>query len=109
MCIRDRFDVAKSLDLYNSKIQTLSREKDDVTGMAPSDLVTQSLILAYLSKQDIDFARVIFDGAVGERVITGLPSVTEIKKLMAKYGDAVENGDVKEIVDEEILALLKTI
>ncbi|CCC69865.1 hypothetical protein NCAS_0D02840 [Naumovozyma castellii] len=104
-----KFDVAKSLDLYNSKIQTLSREKDDVTGMAPSDLVTQSLILAYLSKQDIDFARVIFDGAVGERVITGLPSVTEIKKLMAKYGDAVENGDVKEIVDEEILALLKTI
>lgn len=64
-------NIDLSLKIYNSNISAAKREKDKYTDLAESDVLTESLILAFLSRDDADFARVIFDGALGEKLISG--------------------------------------
>lgn len=76
-----RTNIDLSLKIYNSNIPKAKRDKDASTDIAESDVLTESLILAFLSKDDADFARVIFDGALGEKVISGPTAAKRIKKL----------------------------
>ena len=107
--VNSRFDIDKSLNIYNDNIESLSKENDHGTNLSPSALVTEALILAYLSRNELDFARVIFDGCAREKTISGLTAIKRIKSYFALYGEAVENGRVEETMTHEILKLLRNL
>ncbi|CAI4043806.1 Mrx12p SKDI_10G2100 [Saccharomyces kudriavzevii IFO 1802] len=102
-------NINLSLQIYNSNIAKANKGKNDSTDLADSDILTESLILAFLSKGDADFARVIFDGALGEKVISGPTAAKRIKKLLARYGEAVEAKESKEVMQSRIEHYMKTI
>ncbi|CCD26775.1 Mrx12p NDAI_0I02060 [Naumovozyma dairenensis CBS 421] len=106
---KSKFNIDDSLDIYNKNIQSLSKEKNEAANLSSSDLVTESLILAYLSKQDVDFARVIFDGAVGEKVVEGLTAVRRIKNILSEYGEAVTKEDFESVMEDKILKVMQDI
>lgn len=104
-----KFNVDTSLNLYNEAIPKLSKKKDPESQIAPSDLVTEAIIMAFLYKKDLNFARVIFDGAVGEKVLTGVTAVKRIKKLLSEYGDALEKNELDNFMELHILRYLQNI
>lgn len=107
--VKSRFDVESSLQLYNENIESLSKENNSETNVAPAGLVTEALILAYLSQNELDFARVIFDGSVREKLISGPTAIKRIKKLLASYGEAVEEGKAQETMHREVLKALSNL
>lgn len=104
-----RFDIDKSLDIYNENIGSLSKNNDEFTNVSPSALVAEALILAYLSQQQLDFARVIFDGCAREKTISGLTATKRIKGYFVLYGEALENGKVEDVISHEILKVLRNL
>lgn len=84
-------NIDLSLKIYNSNISTAKREKDKYTDLAESDVLTESLILAFLSRDDADFARVIFDGALGEKLISGPTAAKKNKKSLSPVWRSVRN------------------
>ncbi|CAI1514582.1 hypothetical protein SEUBUCD646_0J02000 [Saccharomyces eubayanus] len=95
-------NIDLSLEIYNSNIAKAHREKDESTDLSESDILTESLILAFLSKDDADFARVVFDGALGEKVLSGPTAAKKIKKLFAQYGEAVEAKESIKVMQSRI-------
>ncbi|SMN18606.1 similar to Saccharomyces cerevisiae YJR003C Putative protein of unknown function [Maudiozyma saulgeensis] len=104
-----RFDIEKSLNIFNDNVQNLSKEKNEHEAGSQCDLVTESLILAYLYKQDIDFARMVLDKAMGEKLFSGKAAVRNIKKHLAGYGEAVENKTLQIFLDEDICEYLQNL
>lgn len=102
-------NIDLSLEIYNSNIAKAQREKNDSTDLSDSDILTESLILAFLSKDDPDFARVIFDGALGEKVISGPTAAKKIKKLFAQYGEAVEAKESIQVMQSRIECYMENI
>lgn len=106
MLANSRFDVEKSLELYNDDIEAFAKgEQESVT----SDLLTESLIMSYLGNQDLDFARVIFEGAIRERILKNTSIIKRVKALFKTYGEAVEQGNVQVVMQEKILEVFETI
>lgn len=106
---RSRFDVEQSLQLFNENIEFLSKENDAVSNVAPAGLTTEALILAYLSHCELDFARVIFEGSVREKIISGPTAVKRIKNYLALYGETVEEGKAQEAMVEEVKKTLRNL
>lgn len=77
--------------------------------LAESDVLTESLILAFLSRDDADFARVIFDGALGEKLISGPTAAKKIKNLLAQYGEALETKTSKQVMQTKIEHYMESI
>lgn len=102
-------NIDLSLKIYNSNISTAKREKDKYTDLAESDVLTESLILAFLSRDDADFARVIFDGALGEKLISGPTAAKKIKNLLAQYGEALETKTSKQVMQTKIEHYMESI
>lgn len=101
-----KFDVEKSLQIYNSNIETFIKREDSTLS---SGAVTESLILAYLANEDLDFARVVFDGAVKERVLLEVTSKKHVKALFKLYGEAAEENKAREVMSEEIIKFFQTV
>lgn len=104
-----KFNIDESLNIYNDNIQKLNRGKDEVTNLSQADAVTESLILAYLSNRDLDFARVIFEGAANGELLSGPTAIKRIKGWLSMYGEAVENGDVDATMENQIKLYLQNI
>ena len=102
-------NIDLSLKIYNCNIPKAKREKDNCTDLADSDLLTESLILAFLSKNDADFARVIFDGALGEKLISGPIAAKRIKNLLAQYGEALETKESQKVMQSKIEHYMESI
>ncbi|QLL33504.1 hypothetical protein HG536_0E04150 [Torulaspora globosa] len=107
--VKSRFDIEHSLQLYNENIESLSKENDSNTNIAPAGLVAEALILSYLSQNDLDFARVIFDGSVREKLVSGPTAIKRIKRYMALYGETVEEGKTQETMKREVQEMLRNI
>ncbi|CCF60189.1 hypothetical protein KAFR_0J01220 [Kazachstania africana CBS 2517] len=107
--LESKFDINEALNIYNSNIQELQREKDNATQLSSADVVTEALILAFLTKKDVDFSRVVFDGALGEKILSGATAVKRIKKMLSNYGEAVENDNFDEFLQNEALSYLANI
>lgn len=107
--VNSRFNIEKSLEVYNENIDRFSKENDTETNVSPSGLLAESLILAYLTKSEIEFARVIFEGCAREKVFKGPTAVKRVKKLLSIYGEALESESVTEIMEQELLKTLKHI
>lgn len=104
-----KFNVDESLNIYNANIQQLNKTREEHTNLAPTDIVTESLILAYLANRDLEFARVIFEGAAQGKLLSGATAVKNIKTTLAMYGEAVENGDVDALMEDKIESYLQNI
>ncbi|KAH3899231.1 uncharacterized protein SCODWIG_02611 [Saccharomycodes ludwigii] len=105
-----KFNIDESLQLYNENISTLSKKnKEEHTGTIPSDsaLLTETLILAYLYKGDRDFAHVILDGAMKNKLVEGPTAVKRIKKLLSYYGDVLEETNCKELMENKVGQYIK--
>lgn len=101
-----KFDVDKSLEIYNENIGTFIKRNDDTFS---SGLITESLILAYLANNDLDFARVVFNGALREKVLSRVNSIKNVKSLFKLYGDAMEESKTLEVMNEEVSKAFKTL
>lgn len=105
--VNSRFDIDESLRIYNDNIASLSKVNNEATNLSPSALVTEALILAYLSRNDLDFARVIFDGCAKEKTISGPTAIKRIKSYLALFGEAHESGKEESTMADEIMKVLK--
>lgn len=105
MLANSKFDVEKSLELYNRNIEAFAKNKESLA----SSLLTESLIVAYLANQDLSFARVIFEGAIREKILSSHSVIKKLKSLFKSYGNAVEQGNVKDVMHKEILRTFETI
>lgn len=101
-----KFDVEKSLQIYNSNIETFIKREDNTLS---SGAVTESLILAYLANEDLDFARVIFDGALKEGVLLEVTSKKNVKALFKLYGEAAEDNKARKVMNEKIIRFFQTV
>ncbi|CAR26448.1 hypothetical protein ZYGR_0H02580 [Zygosaccharomyces rouxii] len=106
MLANSKFDVEKSLELYNTNIEAFAKRNEE---SLESSLLTESLIMAYLANQDLNFARVIFEGAIREKILTSHAIIKNLKDLFKTYGEAVEKGNVKDVMQEKILQTFETI
>lgn len=100
--INSKFDINKSLDIFNENIKSLNKKKNETTNLSQTDLVIESLVLSYLYKQDIDFARMLLDKAMGEKLFSGKTAVKNIQKHLAGYGEAFENKNLEEFLQLDI-------
>lgn len=104
-----KFNVDESLRIYNDNIHLLSKTKDEESNLTSVDVVTESLIIAYLANRDLEFARVIFEGATRGKLLSGATAIKNIKTTLAMYGEAVENSDVDVLMDDKIKSYLQNI
>lgn len=88
-------NIDQSLKLYNDYIQQVSKKLNDVTKRSPTGLLTESLMLAFLSNKDREFAYLLFDKAIDNAIISDELEIATIKKVFKVYGDAYndENED----------------
>ena len=104
-----KFNIEKSLQIFNDNIQDVSKVKEESQRGSQADLITESLILAYLYKKDIDFARMLLEKAMGEKLFSGKTAVRNIKKHLAGYGEAVENKTLTEFLDNDVCEYLQNV
>lgn len=106
MLANSKFQIEKSLELYNTNIESFVNKNEQSLA---SSLLTESLIMAYLANQDLNFARVIFEGAIREKILSSSTVIKNLKALFKSYGDAVEKGNVEDLMRERILRTFETI
>ncbi|ODV95201.1 hypothetical protein PACTADRAFT_33779 [Pachysolen tannophilus NRRL Y-2460] len=97
----------KSLEIYNSYIKDISTENNEQYQVSPAALLTESLILGYLYNLDREFAYLVNDGALTNKIVEGPTAINRIKKLFKLYGDAFEEEDPEKAKEIIGLALLK--
>lgn len=109
MVVNAKFNIEDSLNIYNENIGKLSKEKDALTNLSPSDIATEALVLAFLSQKDLDFARVIVEGSIKSQVMSGATAVKNAKSILSAYGDALENGDLDSMLQQRVNKYLQAI
>ncbi|ODQ81321.1 hypothetical protein BABINDRAFT_160682 [Babjeviella inositovora NRRL Y-12698] len=82
-----KFDVEKSLELYNDYIQRVPKKTEGQT-LSPAAKITEALITGYLSQFDKEFAYLIHDGAVTNVVNTETERLV-LKDLFKRFGKLI--------------------
>jgi len=103
------FDLEKSLELFNSSIKHLSKEINE-EGVSAAGLVTESLLISYLSKRDREFAYLIHDGAIMNELVTSETGKDRMKAIFKRYGEIVGEEDddkINKLLKDEVLKALK--
>lgn len=107
--VNSKFNIEESLKIFNSNIETFSKQNDPHTNVSPSGLISEALILAYLARGELDFARVIFDGSAREKLLSGPTAIKRVKNYLTQYGEAIESGTVLDKMEQEVLKTLRNI
>ncbi|SCV03578.1 LAMI_0H09296g1_1 [Lachancea mirantina] len=104
-----KFDITESLSLFNKNISGTREKRLGDSALFESTLLVEALVLAYLANGDREFARVIFEGSVREKVFTGEANIKKIKSVFTAYGDLLDDPDfdlrVKNLALRYILEL----
>lgn len=99
------FDLEKSLEIFNDYIQKVSKTVDE-DGISIAGLLTESLLLAFLSKRDREFAYLIHDGAITNNIVTSETGKNRLKAIFKRYGEIVGEEDdqkIDQLLKEEVL------
>lgn len=107
--VKSKFALDECLEIFNANVQTLSKAKNSVTNTSDAALLTEALILAYLRNKDRDFAHVIFEGGTREKIFEGPTAVKRVKNILTFYGESLENENCTDIIDAEILRVLRSL
>lgn len=93
---RARFNAEDSLSLYNDYIKLVSKNVNENTGRSPSGVLTEALMVANLYDNDREFAHLLFDKAIENKIITDEAENAQIKKVFRVYGDSYQENDTWE-------------
>ncbi|SCU82725.1 LAME_0C02586g1_1 [Lachancea meyersii CBS 8951] len=104
-----RFDLEKSLEIFNSTIQTLNKKPLENSFMSEAALLTEALIVAFLGNKDRDFAQVILEKATEEQVFPSASAVQHVKKHFATYGSMLDEPDLEQNLQRIILDYIKSL
>lgn len=107
ICAFSKFDMEKGLELFNATIQKVDKKEPEDGSLSESALLTKTLILAYLTRRDRDFAHVILDGAARENIFPTPTAMKQVKKLFAAYGDILDQENSDEKLEEMLLNHIK--
>ena len=110
--LKSYFNPNEGLALYNDYIGAVSAVVKD--GSSQKGLLTQSIILGFLMNNDREFASLLFDKAIENRIITDQLEIATIKKSLKMYSDCFvedENWDAgaREKMKDEILSYIESI
>lgn len=107
--VNAKLNAAKSLEIYNDYINKVSTKLNPDSKRSPSGLLTESLMLANLYNNDREFAFLIFDKAVDNKMLTDELETATVKKLFKVYGDAFVEDSWESAQPKLDLYILNTI
>lgn len=93
---RGRFDSEDSLKLYNDYIKQVSKDVNETTGRSPTGLLTEALMVASLYDNDREFAQLLFEKAVENKILLNESENAQIKKVFKIYGESYKEHDTWE-------------
>ncbi|CCG21823.1 hypothetical protein CORT_0B01030 [Candida orthopsilosis Co 90-125] len=110
--LKSYFNPNDGLALYNDYVNGVSGVVKD--GSSQKGLLTQSIILGFLMKNDREFAFLLFNKAVENGIIVDETEIATTKKLFKIYGDCFvedENWDTaaREKMVEQVLSYVESI
>lgn len=83
-----QFDIDRSLALYNDYIKQVSTLVNTSTGRSPSGILTEALMIANLYDNDREFAQLLYEKAILNKILVNELEISNIKKVFKVYGDA---------------------
>ncbi|KAI0463615.1 hypothetical protein LJB42_002618 [Komagataella kurtzmanii] len=92
----------EALDLYNRYIGEVSKENDPTSHISQTLLLTESVVMAHLYNNDREFAYLLNDGVITNKVIEGDTSINRLKLLFKKYGQAISDEKDTEASKEQL-------
>lgn len=107
--VNAKVNAAKSLEIYNDYINKVSTKLNPDSKRSPSGLLTESLMLANLYNNDREFAFLIFDKAVDNKMLSDELETATVKKLFRVYGDAFVEDSWESAQPKLDLYILNTI
>lgn len=90
------------MDLYNRYIGEVSKENDPTSHISQTLLLTESVVMAHLYNNDREFAYLLNDGVITNKVIEGDTSINRLKLLFKKYGQAISDEKDTETSKEQL-------
>ncbi|KAM3123880.1 hypothetical protein CJJ07_001250 [Candidozyma auris] len=90
---RAKFDSEKSLKLYNDYIQQVSKDVNEVTKRSPTGILTEALMVASLYDNDREFAQLLYEKAIQNKMLIDEAEIALIKKVFKKYGESFQEND----------------
>ncbi|ANZ76483.1 BA75_03880T0 [Komagataella pastoris] len=91
-----------ALDLYNRYIGDVSKENNPKSHISQTLLLTESVVMAHLYNHDREFAYLLNDGVITNKVIEGDTSINRLKLLFKKYGQAISDEKDTEASKEQL-------
>ncbi|KAI5965914.1 uncharacterized protein KGF55_001278 [Candida pseudojiufengensis] len=90
--LRSYFNVDDGLKSYNHYVPELSSKVNE-SGNSQKGLLTRSIILGFLANNDKNFAWLLFEKAIENKMIDNESEIASIKKLFKQYSDcfSIEN------------------
>lgn len=80
----------KDLEIYNDYINNVSKEVNEKTKRSASGILTEAMMIASLYGNDREFAQLLFEKAVENKIISDEMEIATLRKLFKVYGDAFE-------------------
>lgn len=105
------FDIEKSLEIFNAYIPKVPKEVNE-HGVSIASLLTESLLVAYLSKRDREFAYLIHDGAIMNDIVTSETGKNRMKAIFKRYGQILGEEDdakINELLKNEVLEAIRAL
>lgn len=97
----DDTQESKALNLYNEYINLVPKAINEVTKRSGAGVLTEAMVLASLYTNDREFAKLLFEMAIQNKVVTSDLDVASIKKLFKVYGEAFV-GDEWELAKQHL-------
>lgn len=104
-----QFDIDQSLKMYNDSITRVSNNVNSETGRSASGVLTEALMIANLYDNDREFAQLLFEKAVGNKMVDE-SEIAILKKVFKVYGEAFEEDSwekAKPKLHEYVLETIK--
>lgn len=94
-------NLEKALEVYNDYIQHVSNKVNE-NKRSQLGYLTEALMLSSLYDNDREFAQLLYEKAVQNKVVEDEHEAAHIKKLFRVYGDSFDGNDLWEIAREKL-------
>lgn len=78
--LKSYFNINEALEIYNSYINEVSGNINEISKKSPKGVMTESIILGFLLNNDREFAFLIFEKAVENKIMTDELEISQVKK-----------------------------
>lgn len=91
--LKSYFNINEALEIYNSYINEVSGNINEISKKSPKGVMTESIILGFLLNNDREFAFLIFEKAVENKIMTDELEISQVKKMFKKYSDSFVDNE----------------